>query len=601
MSNSVNGDEFSERDECDIEGDDQMPQFNMEQVYLSMTSEFDGIFAQSFLISKQITSYVIKQSLKIAEEQFMQTQIPISSNAQVMTIMELIVVSYFNQDGLTIEGCNMSEDSEPNVIHYDRWRRNRVSIEEMSQSFSEEQEEQVENEIPSQHNSSKNNKQRFSVLERKKPSTVAPPKSSHSEIRLIEFQVAEEEDDFVDKLRQKKLYDIKKKNEIEQKIKEDIIQNQKKESSSNKYTYDYDGKILLSRGVKYDKLQPTALKIKVDLKDLPKTTNQQNIPQTNSKKGSKQVIQTQQPIPIPPKTTADIPNKNIIDRKDATKDATGDKGLRIDRGAQLPYDTFSMTNGVKLIYEQRYKEGIRHQVSDSAEQLQYRLSGQNFLPGDDITKQMQQIRLTRTEYKMLTDNGNPFQQQTKSQFIPQESVETKKNLDNTKLEKTVQFNESHLVMNKFSPNKQNQQKIETKQEKILTKNAKLLENLLVQPNKPETPSQTIKKSEPIYKNPIDIFNQSLLNQKDQGKTNAKIGYFPPVPAPARSSQNRGHNGSLEQLYKLPRDRINVQQQRTQSEFYKLQPKRSTHKSMSEGMFQTFYTTHSKFDEKLRQF
>lgn len=33
-----------------------------------------------------------------------------------MTIMELIVVSYFNQDGLTIEGCNMSEDSEPVYI-----------------------------------------------------------------------------------------------------------------------------------------------------------------------------------------------------------------------------------------------------------------------------------------------------------------------------------------------------------------------------------------------------------------------------------------------------------------------------------------------------
>lgn len=30
-----------------------------------------------------------------------------------MTIMELIVASYFNEDGLTIEGCNMSEDNEP--------------------------------------------------------------------------------------------------------------------------------------------------------------------------------------------------------------------------------------------------------------------------------------------------------------------------------------------------------------------------------------------------------------------------------------------------------------------------------------------------------
>ena len=30
MSNSVNGDDFSERDEYDIDGDDQIPQLNME-------------------------------------------------------------------------------------------------------------------------------------------------------------------------------------------------------------------------------------------------------------------------------------------------------------------------------------------------------------------------------------------------------------------------------------------------------------------------------------------------------------------------------------------------------------------------------------------
>lgn len=36
---------------------------------------------------------------------------------------------------------------------------------------------------------------------------------------------------------------------------------------------------------------------------------------------------------MPPKATAEIPNKNIVDRKDITKDVTGDKGLRLDRGA----------------------------------------------------------------------------------------------------------------------------------------------------------------------------------------------------------------------------------------------------------------------------
>lgn len=36
-----------------------------------------------------------------------------------MTIMELIVVSNFNEDGLGIEGCNMLEDSEPvNICIY---------------------------------------------------------------------------------------------------------------------------------------------------------------------------------------------------------------------------------------------------------------------------------------------------------------------------------------------------------------------------------------------------------------------------------------------------------------------------------------------------
>jgi hypothetical protein len=76
------------------------------------------------------------------------------------------------------------------------------------------------------------------------------------------------------------------------------------------------------------------------------------------------------------------------------------------------------------------------------------------------------------------------------------------------------------------------------------RNAKLLESLLLGPAKPDTPSKPYQPSEKPYpKNPIDEFNQSLLNSKDWGKGNNKAGYFPPV----RKAQYRSHNGSLEQL------------------------------------------------------
>ena len=43
-----------------------------------------------------------------------------------------------------------------------------------------------------------------------------------------------------------------------------------------------------------------------------------------------------------------------------------------------------MNNGVRLFYESKVKDGVRHYISDSIEALTNKLSGGNLLPGEDI-------------------------------------------------------------------------------------------------------------------------------------------------------------------------------------------------------------------------
>ncbi|CAD8145393.1 unnamed protein product [Paramecium pentaurelia] len=619
MSASV-ADDLSDREMIEFSEDEQLTFFfNIEQVYSEIPGVIQnyGTFAQSLQICRQLSNLIIKNSIADAQERFILRNIPINALNEIEAETKLLLNAKLNDGGIEVESCDLIEDQEPEPIFCDRWRRNRIQMMIEEETHDNDQNDEKLTTDPNKIVSK-------SRLYDTKKNTVrlptTPQPQNQFESRLIQIFQEEFEDEFEDKLRNAKLYEMKKKNEIEQKKKEDKLQSQieKKDGGTQKYTYDFDGKILLARAVKMDKLQPTNQKLKVEFKEPSKPDQQQQQP---LKKGGKR-DSTKMNKPSCPEQ--EIPNRVLQERKDATKEVIGDKALRIDKTSQFPYEVFTMNNGVKLYFEHKMKEGIKHQISDSAEHLQIKLSGSNLLSGDDAQQFASQIRLTRAEYQLITDAQTL--QATKSQFMPsetirvpdheqqttQQSILLKKKLgeigktENPQDNKQVQFNTGSNVFQPLRKEVPSQQASQT--ERIQLKNVRMIENLIVTglPDTPKSSKQEVplpQIPDGVSKNPIDIFNQQLLNQKDQGKQiGNKTTYFPPVKLQKRSLETKAYKGSLEQMYKMPRERLVAQTGRTAMNFYQSNQDGSKKitKSLSEGLMQTFYTTHSKFSDKLRQ-
>ncbi|CAD8058359.1 unnamed protein product [Paramecium primaurelia] len=617
MSASV-GDNVSERELIEFSEDDHLSFFyNIDQIYTELPGVISnyGTFIQSLLICRQLSNQIIKNSISEAQERFIQRNIPINTINEIQAQTNLILNSNLNDGGIEVETCQLEEDQEPEPIFSDRWRRNRVLM-------MAEVETQDKIDIEDQLNNDKNKSISKSKLFDTRKNTVrlptTPPPPNQFEAKLIYVYQEEFEDEYEDKLRNAKLYEMKKKNEIEQKKKEDKLQSQieKKDGAIQKYTYDFDGKIILARAIKMDKLQPTNQKLKVELKEQTKQEQQRNVKKVGRRDSTK--------VNKPQCPEQDIPNRVIQERRDAAKEVIGDKALRVDKTSQFPYEVFTMNNGVKLYFEQKMKEGVRHQISDSAENLQIKLSGSNLLSGEDASQFASQIRLTKAEYQLITDAQ--ILQQTRQQFMPseninipdhdqqvtQQSILLKKNkaiLNNTNHlteSKQVQFNAGISQLNPYKRDSPIQQYAQT--ERIQLKNVKMIENLLVT-GVPDTPKSS-KADQPQIQipnntsnNPIDLFNQQLLTQKEQGKQGGgKTAYFPPVKLQKRSLETKAYKGSLEQLYKMPRERLVAQTGRTATNFYKQNSDgtKKNGKSVSDGFMQTFYTTHTKFSERLRQ-
>ncbi|CAD8064707.1 unnamed protein product [Paramecium sonneborni] len=629
MSASVAHD-LSDREMIEFSEDEHLTFFfNIDQVYSEIPGVIQnyGTFAQSIQISRQLSNTIIKNAIIEAQERFIQRNIPINAINEIESETKLLLNAQLNDGGIEVETCYLNEDQEPEPIFCDRWRRNRISIiNELDNHDKDQNDEKYTSDPNKILDNQKQTLQKhfttdYSTNNTKRTTLRLPttPQQNQFEAKLISIYSEEFEDEFEDKLRNAKLYEMKKKNEIEQKKKEDKLQSQieKKDGGSQKYTYDFDGKILLARAVKMDKLQPTNQKLKVEFKE-PQKIEQQIQPQ---KKGGKR---DSTKINKPQCPEQEIPNRVLQERKDTTKEVIGDKALRIDKTSQFPYEVFTMNNGVKLFFEHKMKEGIRHQISDSAEHLQIKLSGSNLLSGDDAQKFASQIRLTKAEYQLLTDAQTL--QATKSQFMPseninnpdhdqqvnQQSILLKKKLGEIgKAEiqqdsKQVQFNTGSNLLQPIKKDLPPQQTFQT--ERIQLKNVKMIENLIVTalPDTPKSSKQEIPLTQlpdGVSKNPIDIFNQQLLNQKEWGKQiGIKTNYFPPVKQQKRSLETKAYKGSLEQMYKMPRERLVAQTGRTAMNFYKSNEDGSKKitKSLTDGLMQTFYTTHSKFSDKLRQ-
>ncbi|KAM3127166.1 hypothetical protein pb186bvf_020721 [Paramecium bursaria] len=494
-------------------------------------------------------------------------------------------------------------------MQIDRWWRNRVEINPKEEAATSEKLNE------SQLAGSTHNKpwQRSTYQNNEKKRTIS--QSQAIQPKFVELQQNDEEDEYEEKLRTAKIYEIKKKQEIQAKKKEESQQNQieKKEGGQQKYTFDYDGKILLARQIKYDKLQPTNQKLKPEIRETKTTADSK--PLTSPLRGGNLQVQEQE-----------IPNKNVIERKDNTKEVIGDKAIKPDKSSQFPYDNFAMNNGVRLFYESKVKDGVRHYISDSIEALTNKLSGGNLLPGEDIQKQAQQIKLTKTEYKLITDQGQAIFAQTTAKFTPQE-LPTKQEIGSTQeiakssLLQKSKVQDKQVTFDGLTQIKEPKRSESVPQNKIKLNNMKLIENLTVQ-NEQQLPSskqvelvkekdkekeKDDKQDNDTIRNPIDKFNQQILQAKDWGKTDTRTPSLPKITSWKHISDNKVYKASLEQVYKLPRDRTNALGLKTQSDFYKNLPpsdgvigKRLVQPSKSNGFLQTFYTTHSKFNEILRK-
>ncbi|CAD8166389.1 unnamed protein product [Paramecium octaurelia] len=618
MSASV-AEDISDREMIEFSEDEHLTFFfNIDQVYGEIPGVIQnyGTFAQSLQVCRQLSNLIIKNSIAEAQERFIVRNIPINAINEIEAETKLLLNAKLNDGGIEVESCDLIEDQEPVPIFCDRWRRNRIQM--MIEEETHEN-EQNDEKLTTDPNKNISKSRLYDTKKQTVRLPTTPQPQNQIESKIIQIFQEEYEDEFEDKLRNAKLYEMKKKNEIEQKKKEDKLQSQieKKDGGTQKYTYDFDGKILLARAVKMDKLQPTNQKLKVEFKESSKPDQQQQPTKKGGKRDSTKINK-----PLCPEQ--EIPNRVLQERKDATKEVIGDKALRIDKTSQFPYEVFTMNNGVKLYFEHKMKEGVRHQISDSAEHLQYKLSGSNLLSGDDASQFASQIRLTRAEYQLITDAKTL--QATKSQFMPsetinvpehdqqntQQSILLKKKLgeigkselpqDN----KQVQFNIGSNSLQPIKKELPSQQASQT--ERIQLKNVKMMENLIVTAL-PDTPKSSKQEAplpqlpDGVSKNPIDIFNQQLLTQKEWGKQmGGKTTYFPPVRQQKRSLETKAKKGSLEQMYKMPRERLVAQTGRTAMNFYKSNQdgQKNITKSLSEGLMQTFYTTHSKFSDKLRQ-
>jgi hypothetical protein len=69
-----------------------------------------------------------------------------------------------------------------------------------------------------------------------------------------------------------------------------------------------------------------------------------------------------------------------------------------------------MGSGVTLFFESKMKEGQRSQVSDSVEALSSKLAGSNLISSEQLGDR---LRLTKTEYQLVTQYGSTHNQSSK--------------------------------------------------------------------------------------------------------------------------------------------------------------------------------------------
>ncbi|EAR85373.2 hypothetical protein TTHERM_00471500 (macronuclear) [Tetrahymena thermophila SB210] len=617
-------------------------------------------FCSGLQDSLEVASEFIKLVFKnldqnIFTHQIEQKVIPFSASNSLLYCEKMLLFGYHELDD---DSCNQNietlEEQEPKRQKIDQWMRSVINVDFILPI--EENNLQSKN-VDSDKESTHSKSSRISDVSKWRRINTSNQKNGQTKnIEAIfedpvpvNMEKPPEYDEFEERVRVIKMLEIKRKQEMElqeQQAQEEIKKQQqtmKKEIKGYKFTYDFDGKILNTKGIKTEKLPPANYVVQYNLKD-------DHLIKGKDTTSSKQVIKSMKDI----ESKSNIVNPNLINtdyqkfvqlqQQQILNDMKRKKSLtnnqpqqqvsrqesftRLDKNViknvmqqstPFEYDSFMPSIGVKLIFESKIKEGekYKHDIQD-LEQLDRQLK---------MHKENEPIHITKSEYHKLTEKGN-LNRNNSLQNLYLNQQDTKKNqlLQSINLDSNmsqINFNKFNDFSSIFKSENKRAQSLHNSQQNMSIKieNPQLIQGLFVYQDEqkngplsndkklPQIPERT-HKSQQQKKSPNDLFNLNILEDNNWGK--AKGGTFYPPDQHIKKPTNNDFKKSLSTLYKLPRERDLLQAKKKHELLINQQIKEQFSKKSNQakdlekltkdyqlGFKQTFYSTRSVFENNLR--
>ncbi|KAL4446022.1 hypothetical protein ABPG74_011014 [Tetrahymena malaccensis] len=619
-----------------------------------------NVFCSGLQESLEVANEYIKLIFKnidqnIFTHQIEQKIVPFSASNSLLYCEKMLNFGYHELDH---EGQNQDienlEEQEPKKQQIDKWMRSVINVDFV---LPIEENALQSKTIDSDKESTHSKSSRISDVSKWRKNYSSNQKNGQSknvEAILedpvpINMEKPPQYDEFEERVRFIKMLEIKRKQEMElqeQQAQEEIKKQQqtmKKEIKGYKFTYDFDGKILNTKGIKTEKLPPANYVVQYNLKDdhlikgkdtasskqviksMKDIESKQNIVNPNLINTDYQkYVQLQQQQILREmqrkKSMTNIQQQQQVQRQESlTKLDKNNIKNAMQQSTPFEYDSFMPSIGVKLIFESKIKEGekYKHDIQD-LEQLDRQLK---------MHKENEPIHITKSEYHKLTEKGNLNRNNSlQSLYLNQQDTKKNQMLQSINLDSNLSqnnFNKFNDFSSIFKAENKRTQSLHNSQQNMSIKieNPQLIQGLIVYQDDqkngppandkklPQIPERT-HKSQQQKKSPNDLFNLNILEDNNWGK--AKGGTFYPSDQHIKKPTNNDFKKSLSTLYKLPRERDLLQAKKKHELLINQQIKEQFSKKSNQakdiekltkdyqlGLKQSFYSTRSAFENNLR--
>ncbi|KAL4497049.1 hypothetical protein ABPG72_002205 [Tetrahymena utriculariae] len=558
-------------------------QLNINLLYDSLTTNGLGnILSESENIANKIIQKIIVDGGNILYDKYLQEKMNDHSINRIINLIEYVQKQeYLFYDDINEDILNngVVEDTEPSPTQHENWKGLAVSIEKQLQpSFSQNNLSQREIDqisvAQSKRTIATHDRMRKSDVQSSATLNALNPKRESMIIKSafenekipkpIDLSIPREI------IREEEQLRILKEREIlikQEKMQMEAIRNQElKEQQArlkgmqdvNKklFTYDFDGKFILTNPVKLEKLPPfnyavthSITKFEGKPNQLPsnQTANnsnntsiinqQQLLDAADEKRNSKKLLQ---PLIAVQKTTQmqqfkqsqQLEKDKLFSQQNAI---VGDQGKEV-------FEHFSMASGVTLIDANKQKAGPKFGAN-----LDYSIVNQTNL-NRTLLDQSNSIRMTKSEYNAITRAGNLSRQNKQEGSTIDQDGQNQTELhggaqgglsfllNDSKLKNYSQFNNSINQRQKRGSNPTSQIKIADPSKLIETihnldqqneDQLKELEQLKQQQN----PKKSFSTSNILKMTPIDEFNMQIYQNKHVADKKSDLLSLPPIPIP----------------------------------------------------------------------